>query len=250
MRQRVLESPVSEHRRKRTPAIALAWLVLSSGVNGPALAGAPASTFPRPERPVARIVSPTWGDAGERDRTGEVREITARLKLRAGMTVGDIGAGDGYDSLRLARVVGPTGRVISEDVTASYLKTLASRAGTQHLGNLITVLGAPDDPRLAPASLDAAIMVHMYHEISQPFGLLYNLAPAMKPRGLIGVEELDRPTAAHGTPPTLLVCEFKAVGYTKVSMAKLPGALGYFTVFKAPDLAHRPAPGAIKPCRA
>ena len=67
--------------------------------------------------------------------------------------------------------------------------------------------------------------------------------------GLVGVEELDRPTGSHGTPPKLLVCEFQAVGYTLVNRADLPGHLGYFAVFRPPAPQHLPAPEAIVPCR-
>ncbi len=208
-----------------------------------------AQDFPAPQRPVAHIVSPTWGDARERDEAHEVDQIARRLGLKPGMTVGDIGAGRGYDTLRLARVVGPFGLVIGEDVTEPYLQALREAARREGLLNVRTVLGAPDDPRLAPGSLDAAIMVHMYHEIARPYDLLWRLAGAFKTGGRLGIEELDRPTAAHGTPPALLTCELAAVGYRRLSLAPLDGGLGYFAVFAAPAPGARPAPGSIRPCR-
>ena len=211
-------------------------------------AGAPAAAFPAPARPVAHIVSPSWGDADERDKSGEVREIAARLRLKPGMTVADIGAGSGYDTLRLARVVGPSGRVIAEDVTPDYLKALAGRVREERLTNVAFDLGDAQDARLPSRSIDAAIMVHMYHEITQPYVLLYNLADALKPGGRVGVEELDRPTGSHGTPPALLTCEFKAVGYRRIELKPLPGALGYFAVFAPPQPSQRPEPASIKPC--
>ena len=210
--------------------------------------GAPAASFPAVMRPVAPIVSPTWGDSSERDAAHEVPQIVARLKLHAGMTVGDLGAGNGYDTLRLAGLVGPSGRVIAEDVDPTALQALAVQAGQRRLSNVTIAFGEPQDPRLPTRSLDAAILVHMYHEIAHPYAFLYNLAGAMRPGARIGVEELDRPTASHGTPPALLRCEFEAVGYRVEGFAPLKGGLGYFAVFAAP--ASPPPPQRIRACRA
>ena len=210
--------------------------------------GFPAASFPAVTRPVAPIVSPTWGDSAGRDAAHEVSQIAARLKLHPGMTVGDLGAGNGYDSLRLAGLVGPSGHVIAEDVAPTALQALSAQAGQRRLTNVTIALGEPQDPRLPPRSLDAAILVHMYHEIAHPYAFLYNLVGALRPDARVGVEELDRPTEAHGTPPALLRCEFEAVGYRPESLAPLKGGLGYFAVFAAPR--SPPAPQRIRACRA
>jgi ubiquinone/menaquinone biosynthesis C-methylase UbiE len=190
---------------------------------------------PEVARPVASIVSPIWSNPERRDQAHEVEQIVARLALRPGLTVADIGAGSGYDSLRLSKVVGPQGRVLAEDVTPQYLSELRSAIAAAGLKNVTVVLGEAGDPRLPPRSIDAAIMVHMYHEIQQPMALLAALAPAFKAGGRLGIEELDRPTPAHGTPPKLLVCELAAAGYSLVQMAPLTGDLGYFAVFRPPS---------------
>ena len=88
----------------------------------------------------------------------------------------------------------------------------------------------------------------MYHEIAHPYAFLYNLAGSLKPGARVGVEELDRPTPDHGTPPALLRCEFEAVGYRELSVAALQGGLGYFAVFAAPQTP--PPPQRIRACRA
>jgi SAM-dependent methyltransferase len=206
--------------------------------------------FPSAGRPVAPIVSPIWGDLSARDAAREVEQIAVRLHLRAGMTVADIGAGAGYDALRLAAIVGPGGSVIAEDVTAAYLQSLRASSRIRRIANVRILLGSPDDPRLTPGSIDAAIMVHMYHEIEHPYALLYNLAPAFRHGALLGVEELDRPTQFHGTPPALLTCELRAVGYRRLSLASLAGNLGYFAIFSPPEPGARPSPDHIKACRA
>jgi SAM-dependent methyltransferase len=237
------EEPVGIERGKvRVPLLATLVLALCGAANAATL------LFPLPRRAVAPIVSPTWGDLAARDAAGEVEQIAARLHLRSGMTVADIGAGDGYDTLRLAVIVAPAGSVIAEDVTPAYLQALRASARARRATNVRTVLGAPDDPGLAPASIDAAIMVHMYHEIQRPYALLYNLAPAFRHGGLLGVEELDRPTRFHGTPPALLTCELRAVGYRRLGLAPLTGNLGYFAIFAPPAAGARPRPERIEAC--
>ena len=108
--------------------------------------------------------------------------------------------------------------------------------------------GEPHDPRLPPASIDAAILVHMYHEIAAPFEFLWRLRPALRPTGRVVVVDADRPTNMHGTPPDLLDCEFAAVGYRRVSREAMPSAGGYLAMYVAEG--PRPAPRAIQPCGA
>jgi SAM-dependent methyltransferase len=226
-------------------AFALVAVILAA----PLARAASPPAFPLPQRPVASIVSPTWGDSAKRDAAHEAEQIASRLRLRPGMTVADIGAGSGYDSLRLARIVQPGGAVIAEDVIARYLQALRASADSQRLTNIRIVLGSPGDPKLPPGSIDAAIMVHMYHEIERPYELLYNLAPAFRRGGVLGIEEADRATEAHGTPPALLTCELRAVGYRPLSLSAMQGGMGYFAVFAPPDASHRPKPDRIKACR-
>lgn len=209
-----------------------------------------ASAFPGVQRPVADIVSPTWGDAATRDAADEVGQITARLGIRRGMTVADIGAGAGYDSLRLSGVVGPAGRIFAEDVTAGYLEPLRRKVDSGPTRNVSVIVGDAGDPKLPPRSIDRAIMVHMYHEIAEPYAMLHHLAGAFRPGGELGIEELDRPTQNHGTPPKLLTCELAAAGYRTVSLAPLKGGIGYFAVFTAPSAAVVVSARAASTCRA
>src|SRR3974390_2848476 len=169
--------------------------------------GVPAAEFPSPNRPVAAIVSSRRFTEEHRDALNEAGEIARRLELKPGMTVGDIGAGSGYHTVRLSRLVGPTGSVVAEDVTQDYLGELARRTERMKLTNVRFALGEPHDPRLPASSLDAAIPVHMYHEITQPYAFLYNLAPALKQGARVGIVDLERPTSEHGTPIVLLRCE-------------------------------------------
>ena len=210
--------------------------------------GAGAKEFPSPRRPVAEIVSPTRTGEEHRDSLNEAGEIARLLELKPGMTVGDIGAGAGYHTVRLSRLLGPTGSVVAEDVTRDYLMELARRVEMLKLTNVKLALGEPQDPRLPASSLDAAILVHMYHEIAQPYAFLYNLAPALKPGARVGIVDLERPTAEHGTPIEILRCELAAVGYREIATHQLAGDGGYLAVFSPPEQPSRKSPREIVAC--
>jgi SAM-dependent methyltransferase len=201
--------------------------------------GVPAREFLSPQRPVAEITSPSRAAEEHRDSLNEAGEISRLLELKRGMTVGDIGSGSGYHTVRLSRLVGPAGSVIAEDVTRDYLVELAKRTQKLNLTNVVFALGEPHDPRLPASSLDAAILVHMYHEIAQPYAFLYNLAPALKPGARVGIVDLERPTSKHGTPIELLRCELTAVGYREIATYQLAGDGGYLAVFSSPEKARR-----------
>jgi predicted methyltransferase len=212
--------------------------------------GAPADVFPQPDRPVADIISPIWHDENERDKAGEPQQLVRLLGIKPGMTVADIGAGSGYYVVRLSPIVGTSGRVIAEDVVPDYLENLRRRVRDLGLANVDIVRGEAHDPKLPAQSLDLAILVHMYHEIAQPYALLYNLVPALKPGARIGIVDAFAPTAQHGTPPGLLRCELQAVGYRQISLDRLTGSDAYLAIFAPPSVAGRPRPENIAACKA
>ncbi len=204
--------------------------------------------FPTPDRPVAHIVSPRWSTEEARDRVDEAGAVMSRAGIKAGMTVADIGAGEGYYTVRAAARVGRHGRVLAEDIVPAVRDQLAERVARDRLDNVSVRLGEPADPKLPDASFDRVLMVHMYHEIAQPYAFLWNLRPALRSDGLVVVVDADRPTQDHGTPPALLACEFAAVGYRRVASRPMPSAGGYLATFRA--VGPRPEPAAIRACRA
>ena len=204
--------------------------------------------FPAADRPVAGIVSSRWSTEEARDRVKEAETVMDRAGIAKGMTVADIGAGEGYYTIRLAARVGKDGRVLAEDIIAATRDTLAQRVARDKLDNVSVRLGAPADPRLPDKSFDRVLMVHMYHEIEQPYEFLWRMRPSLKPGGLVVVVDADRPTQNHGTPPALLQCEFAAVGYELVERQVMPSAGGYLATFRPKG--PRPEPRAIKGCRA
>ena len=208
--------------------------------------GLPAGRFPQPDRQVAPIISDRWANEDQRERAGEAARVMDFLHVGPGMSVADIGAGSGYYVERLSRRVGLSGRVLAQDVVPSYLAALLRRVQRDHLGNVQVGLGDAHDPRLPPASVDLVLMVHMYHEIQQPFGLMVNLLPALRPGARVGIVDTTRETQYHGTPPALLDCELQAVGYRRVGTLPMEGGTEYLAVFEPPVRA--PAPDTIRPC--
>jgi SAM-dependent methyltransferase len=206
--------------------------------------------FPSPDRPVAAIVADTFSSGPDRDSVDESGQLIRGLGIGPGMHVADIGAGSGYHTLRLSPAVGANGVVYAEDIVEHYLSGLRREAERRKLANVRIVVGAADDPKLPPGVLDRAVLVHMYHEVENPYALLWNLAPSMKPGGLVGVIDMNRPTERHGTPPSLLQCEFEAVGYRQVEFKQLVGGTGYLAVFEAPSAANLPKPQDIRACAA
>jgi len=230
--------------------LAAAFAVSGAAQDSITQPGPAARAFPKPDRPVADIVSPIWHDEKERDAAGEPEQLVRLLGIRSGMTVADVGAGSGYYVARLSPIVGPDGRIFAEDVVPEYLRSLRKRVGDLGLHNVTISRGEPHDPRLPPASVDIAILVHMYHEIAQPYGLLYNLVPALKPDARVGIVDAFGPISKHGTPPRLLRCELAAVGYRELSFQRLTGSNAYLASFKPPSVDGRTRPDAIVACKA
>ena len=230
---------------------ALALVPLLGGCDGPWNEDSDrietAREFPPADRPVAPITSTKWSTEEARDRVNEADDIMDSTDVRAGMTVADIGAGDGYYTVRLAPRVGATGRVLAQDIQPEVIERLADRVARERLDNVSLKLGAVDDPRLPANSFDRVFMVHMYHEIGEPYAFLWRLRPALRAGGQVIVVDGDRPIAQHGTPFRLLVCEFEAVGYKLVSYNDKAHAGGYLARF-VPE-GERPAPDAITVCK-
>ena len=202
--------------------------------------------FPRPFRPVSELSSNAFSTEEQRDDRNEANTVMDLANIREGMTVADIGAGEGYYTVRLADRVGAQGRVLAQDIDRDALDRLAQRVLRERLDNVSVRLGTPDDPRLPENSFDRVFMVHMYHEIEEPYAFLWRMRPALRKGGQVIVVDVDRPTDEHGIPPQLLFCEFQAVGFELVEFVSKPELGGYYAQFEA--VGQRPEPGAIIPC--
>jgi ubiquinone/menaquinone biosynthesis C-methylase UbiE len=206
-----------------------------------------ARKFPPADRPVAPTVSTKWSTEEARDRVREAEQIMDAAAVAPGMTVADIGAGDGYYTVRLAQRVGLRGRVLAQDIQPKVIERLADRVARERLDNVSLKLGGVDDPRLPANSFDRVFLVHMYHEIGEPYAFLWRLYPALREGGEVVVVDSDRPTGQHGMPFRLLVCEFEAAGYRLVAFSEKKDVGAYFARFaRAPK---RPEPESMKACK-
>ncbi len=203
--------------------------------------------FPQPDRPVAPSVSTEFGNEDSRDERGEARIVMDLAKIRPGMTVADIGAGEGYYTVRLAEQVGEDGRVLAQDINREALERLGRRVERERLENISIKLGKEDDPQLPADSFDRIFLVHMYHEVAEPYAFLWRMWPSLTESGQIIVVESDRPTGRHGIPHALLFCEFEAIGYDLIEFVERPDIKGYFARFGRGKA--RIAADAIRPCK-
>jgi ubiquinone/menaquinone biosynthesis C-methylase UbiE len=205
-----------------------------------------AREFPRAFRPVSALGSNAFSTEEQRDFRNEANTVMDLARIVPGTTVADIGAGEGYYTVRLAERVGPRGRVLAQDIDRDALNRLAQRVLRERLDNVSLRLGTSDNPKLPENSFDRIFMVHMYHEVEEPYAFLWRLRPALRAGGQVVVVDVDRPTDQHGIAPRLLFCEFAAVGFSLVEFVRKPELAGYYAQFEA--VGPRPEPNAINPC--
>jgi ubiquinone/menaquinone biosynthesis C-methylase UbiE len=169
-----------------------------------------------------------------RDKRLQIDRVMDLLHLKPGSTIADIGAGGGWFSVRAARRVGPDGRVIAEDINAKAIQYIQQRAQREHLGNIVTLLGAPDDPRLTPDSLDAALMLKVYHEIAHPPLVLAKLRAALKPGARFGIIDRNGNGGDHGLKESIVREEVEQDGFRQVARYDFTKADGqdYFLIFE------------------
>jgi predicted methyltransferase len=203
--------------------------------------------FPSAHRDVAPIVGDTFSTEDARDRVGEAEQVMELAQLKPGMSVADVGAGEGYYTVRLAPVVGKKGRVLAEDILPQVRDALSDRVQRENLENVAVKLGTPDNPMLPAQSFDRIFLVHMYHEVQSPYAFLWHLRDGLKSGGLIVVVDANRPVKRHGIPPAQLKCEFAALGMDPVKFQTLTGGEVYFISFRIAR--PKPAPEQIVPCK-
>jgi ubiquinone/menaquinone biosynthesis C-methylase UbiE len=134
----------------------------------------------------------------DRDAWQRPDQIMDALQIGENSKVADLGAGGGWFTVRLARRVGPNGRVYAEDIQPQMIESIQRRVAREDLHNVIMVLGTPVDPKLPPGSLDAVLIVDAYHEIERPVALLTNVAKALKRGGAIGIVNFKKDGGGPG----------------------------------------------------
>ncbi len=214
-------------RRCLSPALLV--LVLSAPV---LRAQAP----PPPQHPTS---TPYAGDLGifedpNRAKNLQIDRVMDLLHLQPGKVVADIGAGGGWFSVRAAKRVAPSGKVLAEDINPRYIEAIRQRAQKEGLTDIEPLLGTPDDPHLAPNSLDAALMLKVYHEIAHPEVLLGHLRAALKPGARFGIIDRNGNGADHGLDEKIVRAEVERAGFKQVGRYDFTKADGqdYFLIFE------------------
>lgn len=131
----------------------------------------------------------SWLTRRQRDAEEDTTLLHQTLRVQPGHTACDVGAGNGYHTVRLARAVGPTGRVLAVDIEPAMLELLRDRVQEQGLENVETIVGAPGDPRLPAGACDLILLVDVYHELAWPEPMLAAFRRALSPKGRLALVE-------------------------------------------------------------
>jgi predicted methyltransferase len=189
-----------------------------------------------PERPTS---TPYSGDLSifeypDRDKKLQIDRVMDLLGITTGKNVADIGAGSGWFTVRAARRVGPTGAVLAEDINPGAIEYIGKRVVKENLSNVRTVLGGPDDPRLPAGSVDAVLMLKVYHEIAHPVTAMKALRPALRSEAKVGIIDRNGNGANHGLNRAVVVKEMSEAGYKLVGTYDFTKADGqdYFLIFQ------------------
>jgi ubiquinone/menaquinone biosynthesis C-methylase UbiE len=124
-----------------------------------------------------------WLTRSARETEEEPDKALAAIGIAKGSTVADIGAGSGYMTWRMAKLVGPAGKVYANDIQQAMLDLLKKNIEQRKLNNVEMVLGAPDDPKLPTGQIDLVLLVDVYHEFSEPQKMLRHIRESLKPDG-------------------------------------------------------------------
>lgn len=130
-----------------------------------------------------------WLERPEREEEERTDLLVKSLGLHPGDVVADIGAGTGYLSRRLARIVGEQGKVLAVDIQPEMLELIGKNMADAKVTNVKPILGTISDPHLPPASVDLVVMVDVYHEFSHPFEMMENICKSLKPGGRVAFVE-------------------------------------------------------------
>jgi SAM-dependent methyltransferase len=215
------------------------WVVLVLAV--PIAGAAVAQTSPSVQQQVTQrpTSTPYSGDLSifdypDRDKKLQIDRVMDLLGITTGKSAADIGAGSGWFTVRAARRVGPTGAVLAEDINPSAIEYIGKRAVKESLPNVRTVLGSPDDPKLPPGSVDAVLMLKVYHEIAHPVAFVKTLKPALRAGARVGIIDRNGNGADHGVNHDVVVKEMGEAGYKLVGTYDFTKAdkEDYFLIFQ------------------
>lgn len=170
-----------------------------------------------------------------REQRLQIDRVMDLLHITPGKNVADIGAGSGWFTVRAARRVDPSGTVLAEDINPDAIKYIDKRAASEKLPNIKTVLGTPVDLKLPPASVDAVLLLKVYHEIAHPIPVMQQLRAALRPDARIGIIDRNGKGDDHGLDEKILRKEMTDAGYKLEARFDFTKADGqdYFLIFTA-----------------
>jgi ubiquinone/menaquinone biosynthesis C-methylase UbiE len=187
----------------------------------------------------------------DRDVWQRPEQVMDALNIAEGSVVADLGAASGWFTIRLARRVGPNGRVYAEDIQPQMIEVIKRRLPRENLDNVIARLGTAEDPGLPVGALDAVLIVDAFHEMEQPVPLLRNAARALKPDGRIGIVEFTKAGGGPGPPmdervdPERVIRQASEAGLRLIAQPDIL-RYQYMLVFAKPDA---PADRSRKPSK-
>lgn len=171
----------------------------------------------------------------KRDENLQINRVMDILKITAGKSVADIGAGSGWFSVRAAKRVGASGKVYAVEINQEYIKHIDERARRENFGNIQTVLGTEDNPKLPDDAVDAVLILKTYHEIGEPVKVLKYLKKSLRKDALIGIIDRNGSGGDHGIKKEVVVKELDRAGFKLVNDYDFvkPDGMDYFLVFQA-----------------
>jgi len=203
------------------------------------LAGAQTAAPAQKETTQRPTSTPYSGDLSifeypDRDKKLQIDRVMDLLGITTGKNVADIGAGSGWFTVRAARRVGETSAVIAEDINPLAIEYIGKRVEKENLPNVRTVLGGPDDPRLRAGSVDAVLMLKVYHEIKHPVVFMKALKPALRTAAKVGIIDRNGSGTDHGLNRDVVVKEMGEAGYKLVGTYDFTKAdkEDYFLIFQ------------------
>ena len=209
--------------------VSLAWLAPAAAQSTHVIPPAPDRYFGREIAKTMHYLGAPWLTRESRQRDEDCATLIAALRIQPGQTVCDLGCGNGFYTIELARLVGPRGRVVAVDIQPEMLALLKQRAESERVDNIEPVLGTLVGPRLAPASVDLVLMVDVYHELSHPEQMLQAIRSALKPTGRVALAEFRGEDPAvpikplHKMTKSQILKEFQPNGFKLVEeFDKLP----------------------------
>ena len=130
-----------------------------------------------------------WLTRDSREQEERCSLMLTSLGVRSGMTICDMGCGNGFYAVQMAKMVGPQGKVYGVDIQPEMLELLKKRAADSKVDNIVPVLGTLVDPKLPPGKIDLILCVDVYHEFSHPVQMLAAMRESLSPTGQVALVE-------------------------------------------------------------